>query len=88
MSEEKIPTEVMEKIREKYPRNTDWNVIDTSNIQRNAAEFGYRLLCEGKDKEITELKAALSDLYLSIVDKSFYSSNANAIKKSKQILNL
>ena len=61
---EQIPTEVIEKIAEtfqlhKWMDNVMWN---ENQRQRTAAEYGYRLaspcaLCEGKEKEIAELKA-------------------------------
>jgi hypothetical protein len=65
---EQIPTEVTEKIKLRFPVELAWNVMDTSSIQRKAAEYGYRLaspcaLCEGKEKEIAELKKEVDKNY-------------------------
>ena len=55
---EQIPKEVMEKIEAECEQvfNEFYGTID-EQLFRRGAEFGYRLLCEGKEKEIAELKA-------------------------------
>ncbi len=64
---EQIPTEVMEKIENYINENIgivfsdcDQDIKDANKIARSetkeAIEYGYRLLCEGKEKEIAELK--------------------------------
>ena len=54
---EQIPTEVMEKIEAECEQvfNEFYGTID-EQLFRRGAEFGYRLLCEGKEKEIAELQ--------------------------------
>ncbi len=57
---EQIPTEVMEKInraKQNKAANCDPRVSQLiRDTFESGAEFGYRLLCEGKEKEIAELK--------------------------------
>jgi len=62
---EQIPTEVMEKVEEAgmkmFPSwaNAQSGHSDLYERFIQAAEFGYRLLCEGKEKEIAELKKGI-----------------------------
>ena len=76
---EQIPTEVMEKIEKEFPilesaSNADKDYMavmspnDTNWNRREGAEFGYRLLCEGKEKEIAELKDGLEEMKSKIND--------------------
>jgi predicted RNase H-like nuclease (RuvC/YqgF family) len=86
---EQIPTEVMEKIENKFPVETGWNIMDTSSISRHAAIFGYRLaspcaLCEGKEKEIAELNQGIKNA-IDVKDeyKDMYYNAAKIIEELK-----
>ena len=88
---EQIPTEVMEKIDKLYPvdKSADWvggKFVPTWNNERikrirEGIIIGYRLaspcaLCEGKEKEIAELKAEKERLK-GIMEVIFYATMPN-----------
>jgi len=49
-----IPKEALEKIKEKFPVETAWNVMDTSGIKRYAAEWGYQLATDWREQGKTD----------------------------------
>ncbi len=70
---EQIPTEVMEKIQERtiqYANESGYIKQIAIPAYNDGAYFGYRLLCEGKEKEIAELKglAAINDGFTKLIE--------------------
>ncbi len=87
---EQIPTEVMEKIEELYipVKSSDYKTVEDYEIAcsarqelRFAAQYGYRLaspcaLCEGKEKEIAELKGKINELTMDNMTHEYNKAEA------------
>jgi len=97
---EQIPKEVMEKIEKEFPilesaSNADKDYMavmspnDTNWNRREGAIFGYRLaspcaLCEGKEKEIAELRQEFKANYF--LTESLYKENASLEAEKKDLI--